>query len=163
MLFGTDGIRGIICDSQDSDEDSIEDLVENRSISPRFMKIVGEALSRFTEPNSQVIIGWDDRPGNHDLVKSLTIGLRLGNCRVIHGGLCDTGINALLQTESQFGCMITASHNPVSESGIKIFDFEGFKTTRNEAGISELIIQIAVEDREVDKVDLEIQGPRLGI
>ena len=60
MLFGTDGIRGIICDSQDSDEDSIEDLVENRSISPRFMKIVGEALSRFTEPNSQVIIGWDD-------------------------------------------------------------------------------------------------------
>ena len=131
MLFGTDGIRGIICDSQDSDEDSIEDLVENRSISPRFMKIVGEALSRFTEPNSQVIIGWDDRPGNYDLVKSLTIGLRLGNCRVIHGGLCATpGLhNALLQTESQFGCMITASHNPVSESGIKIFDFAGFKTT----------------------------------
>jgi len=159
MLFGTDGIRGIICDSQDSDEDSIEDLVENRSISPRFMKIVGEALSRFTEPNSQVIIGWDDRPGNHDLVKSLTIGLRLGNCRVIHGGLCATpGLhNALLQTESQFGCMITASHNPVSESGIKIFDFEGFKTTPEmEAEISELIIQIAAEDREVDKVDLEI-------
>jgi len=163
MLFGTDGIRGIICDSPNSDEDSITDLLERRSISPRFMRLVGEALSRFTQPNSCVIIGWDDRPKNYELAKSLTIGLKLGNCKVIHGGLCATpGLhNAMLETRSVFGCMITASHNPVSESGIKIFDENGFKTNVNiEQDISELIIQIASEDREVDATDLiELEKP----
>ena len=114
MLFGTDGIRGIICDSPKSDDDSITDLLEKRSISPRFMRLVGEALSRFTKPNSNVIIGWDDRPKNLELAKALTIGLKLGNCKVIHAGLCATpGLhNAMFETKSAFGCMITASHNP---------------------------------------------------
>lgn len=158
MLFGTDGIRGIICDSPKSDDDSITDLLEKRSISPRFMRLVGEALSRFTKPNSNVIIGWDDRPKNFELAKALTIGLKLGNCKVIHAGLCATpGLhNAMLETKSAFGCMITASHNPVSESGIKIFDKHGFKTNVEiEQDISELIIQIAAEDREVDTTHLE--------
>ena len=158
MLFGTDGIRGIVCQSQDSDEGAIDALVDNRSISPRFMRLVGEALSRFTKPDDCIIIGWDDRPGNFELVKSLTAGLKLGNCGVIHGGLCATpGLhNALLATKSVFGCMITASHNPVSESGIKIFDQNGYKTSPEmEVELSELIIQIAAEDREVDKIDLE--------
>ena len=159
MLFGTDGIRGLVCDSPSNDEDAVSLLIEERTISPRLLKLVGESLSRFTRPNSNVIIGWDERPRNEELVQSLTTGLHLGGCRVIHGGLCSTPAlhNAVLETESAFGCMITASHNPIADSGIKIFDHEGYKTNPElEKEISELIIQIAAEDREVDLSDLEL-------
>ena len=64
MLFGTDGIRGEVVDSPNNDEDAISYLVDERKISPRLMKLVGEALSRNAPVGSQVIIGWDDRPNN---------------------------------------------------------------------------------------------------
>tara|TARA_B100000700_G_scaffold60318_1_gene65947 strand:+ start:10104 stop:11624 length:1521 start_codon:yes stop_codon:yes gene_type:complete len=158
MLFGTDGIRGEVVDSPNDDDCAISQLIENRMISARLMRLVGEALSRIVEVGSQIIIGWDDRPKNTELVSSLTIGLHLGGCKVIHGGICATpGLhNALLETNSALGCMITASHNPVSDSGIKIFGSSGFKTNpETEKEISELVIQLAAEEREVDRSDLE--------
>ena len=155
MLFGTDGIRGEVRESPSSDELAISELLEERVISPRFMRIVGEALSRTISLDSQVIIGWDERPSNPDLVAALTQGLHLGGCRVIHGGVCATPAlhNALLETGSSLGCMITASHNPVSDSGIKVFDSSGFKTNpETELELSELVIQLAAEEREVDDI-----------
>ena len=157
MLFGTDGIRGEVVDSPSSDEDAISYLVDDRKISPRLMKLVGEALSRNVPVGSQIVIGWDNRPRNAELVASLTIGLHLGGCIVIHGGICATpGLhNALLETGSALGCMITASHNPVSDSGIKVFDSSGFKTSPSlEKEISELVVQLAAEEREVDESEL---------
>ena len=157
MLFGTDGIRGEVVDSPSSDEDAISYLVDDRKISSRLMKLVGEALSRTVPVGSQVIIGWDDRPRNVELVASLTTGLHLGGCSVIHGGICATpGLhNALLETDSALGCMITASHNPVSDSGIKVFDSFGFKTSPSlEKEISELVVQLSAEEREVDESEL---------
>jgi phosphoglucosamine mutase len=51
--------------------------------------------------------------------------------------------------------MITASHNPVSDSGIKVFDSKGFKTNPElEREISELVVQLAAEEREVDSSEL---------
>ena len=158
MLFGTDGIRGEVRESPSSDELAISELQENRAISPRFMRIVGEALSRTVSIDSQVIIGWDERPSNPELVAALTQGLHLGGCRVIHGGVCATPAlhNALLETGSSLGCMITASHNPVSDSGIKVFDSSGFKTNpESELEVSELIVQLAAEEREVDDIHRE--------
>ena len=73
MLFGTDGIRGEVVKSPDSDDEAISQLLDQRKISPRLMRIVGEALARTVTSNSQVIIGWDDRPGNPQLVDSLTV------------------------------------------------------------------------------------------
>ena len=158
MLFGTDGIRGEVSESPNSDELTIPELLESRMISPRFMRIVGEALSRTIRVDSQVIIGWDERPSNPELVAALTQGLHLGSCRVIHAGICATPAlhNALLETGSALGCMITASHNPVSDSGIKVFDTSGYKTKpESEIEISELIVQLAAEEREVDDIHRE--------
>ena len=157
MLFGTDGIRGEVADSPKSDEEAISQLLDDRTISARLMRLVGEALSRTVDVGSNVIIGWDNRPRNPELVESLTVGLHLGGCKVIHGGICATpGLhNAILETGSALGCMVTASHNPVSDSGIKVFDSTGFKTYPElELEVSELITQLAAEEREVDLSDL---------
>ena len=155
MLFGTDGIRGEVSNSPSNDEDAVSQLLEQRCISTRLMRLVGEALSRIVDIGSNVIIGWDNRPDNPDLVSSLTTGVHRGGCTVTHGGVCATPAlhNALLETKSALGCMITASHNPVTDSGIKVFDSSGFKTSPEvEREISELIIQLAAEEREVDLI-----------
>ena len=155
MLFGTDGIRGEVSNFDGNDEEAISHLLEHRYLSTRLMRLIGEALSRIVEVGSNVIIGWDDRPDNPSLVSSLTTGLHLGGCTVTHGGVCATPAlhNALLETKSALGCMITASHNPVSDSGIKVFDSTGFKTSPElENQISELVIQLAAEEREVDLI-----------
>ena len=74
MLFGTDGIRGEVVDSPNSDKDAISQLIKNRQVSARLMRLVGEALSRSFTDEESVIIGWDDRPRNLELVSSLTVG-----------------------------------------------------------------------------------------
>ena len=138
--------------------------MDDRKISPRLMKLVGEALSRNVPLGSQVIIGWDNRPRNAELVASLTIGLHLGGCIVIHGGICATpGLhNALLETGSALGCMITASHNPVSDSGIKVFDSSGFKTSPSlEKEISELVVQLTLKKEKWTKVNSRIYQNRI--
>ena len=157
MLFGTDGIRGEVVDSPSDDEEAISQLLDERMISARLMRVVGEALTRVAGMDNTVVIGWDDRPRNGELVAALTVGLHLGGCKVIHTGICATpGLhNSLFETNSSLGCMITASHNPVSDSGIKVFDSNGFKTNPDlEREISELVVQLAAEEREVDSSEL---------
>ena len=52
--------------------------------------------------------------------------------------------------------MITASHNPASDSGLKIFDNEGFKTTPEfELSLSKLMYDLSMEDREIDEIEAE--------
>ena len=68
MLFGTDGIRGEVVDSPSDDEEAISQLLDDRMISSRLMRVVGEALTRVAGMDNTVIIGWDDRPRNGELV-----------------------------------------------------------------------------------------------
>ena len=65
------------------------------------MRIIGEALTRVAGMDNTVIIGWDDRPRNGELVAALTVGLHLGGCKVIHAGICATpGLhNSLFETK----------------------------------------------------------------
>ena len=157
MLFGTDGIRGEVVNSPSDDEQAVSQLLDDRIISARLMRVIGEALTRVAGMDNTVVIGWDDRPRNGELVAALTVGLHLGGCKVIHAGICATpGLhNSLFETNSTLGCMITASHNPVSDSGIKVFDSKGFKTNPElEKEISELVVQLAAEEREVDSSEL---------
>ena len=94
MLFGTDGIRGEVVDSPSDDEEAISQLLDDRMISARLMRVVGEALTRVAGMNNAVIIGWDDRPRNGELVAALTVGLHLG-ALVILAGISLLGRNDL--------------------------------------------------------------------
>mgnify|MGYP001193857746 FL=1 len=129
MLFGTDGIRGKVC--LESCSDPVDALVNERKITPDLLWLVGHVLSMKVEKHSRVIIGWDNRPDNPVLVQALANALDDEEIEVILAGICATPAlhGATLLNQCEFGCMITASHNPVQDSGIKIFNKNGLKTS----------------------------------
>lgn len=166
-LFGTDGIRGRVVEAKSDESEAIDALHTNRVICPSLMRVVGESLGRTMDTQSgtgvTVVVGWDDRPNNIELAAALTLGLRLTGCTVVHHGLCATpGLHrALLSHRARLGCMITASHNPVSDSGLKVFDSNGFKTSpKYEDHISSVADALASEEREIDDIEAaELRQP----
>lgn len=157
-LFGTDGIRGLAVENVKRDSSAITRCIDDREFSVGLLQLVGEALGTYLRPSGEgrprVVIGWDQRPLNEDLVRSLTVGLHLSNCSVTWAGECATpGLHATLLAEgADTGCMVTASHNPVSDSGIKIFDKDGYKTSpKVESAIEALIHQLSSEERELSE------------
>ncbi|DAC29892.1 MAG TPA: hypothetical protein D7H81_03985 [Candidatus Poseidoniales archaeon] len=161
-LFGTDGIRGQVNANIQNEKIALEALRENREISPPIFRLIGEALGRCCEVESgqqlRAVVGWDDRPSNTLLAEYLTVGLNLAGFEVTHIGVCATpGLHyATLMLEADFGCMITASHNPVADSGLKIFTKYGYKTLPDfEVELSRNAISLSREDREIDHIERE--------
>ena len=161
-LFGTDGIRGKVNAATVDEEEAIFRLIEHREFSPPVLRLIGESLGRSAEFDSsktpRVVVGWDDRPANNMLANHLTVGLNIAEFEVIHIGLCATPTlhYATLFYDADFGCMITASHNPVDDSGLKIFSKHGYKTTPEfEQELSRNAISLSQEERELDSIDTE--------
>lgn len=102
--FGTDGIRG----------KAYVTLTESLAIK------VGKSLSLIE--NSKVIIGYDTRESNHMLADAISLGARSVNKDVFDIGVIPTPGLAYCSLKHQcIGIMITASHNPYFDNGIKIF------------------------------------------
>ena len=100
----------------------------------------------------------DNRPNNINLTKALTQGLAIQGCEVHWAGeIATPGLHYCL-SESGYdgGFMVTASHNPAQDSGLKIFDELGFKTyPEREEEISKIVENLVSEDRELDEDFLE--------
>jgi phosphoglucosamine mutase len=133
-LHGTDGIRGRFATFDGSDEAALLALVEKRVLSERSMRIIGEStglhLVDAVGESPLVILGWDRRDANPPLVDALESGLFAAGCRTLRIGEVPTpGLHhAVLASAADAGMMITASHNPATDSGAKLFDAGGFKS-----------------------------------
>ena len=150
ILHGTDGIRGKISASPKTDLEALEAIVQRREVNGRAFMVIGEAIGQILaeelDDYPKVVIGWDRRPGNAMLVSGLTDGLHSSSVRVIHAGTVATpGLHdAVLGTKSDAGLMVTASHNPHTDSGVKFFDANGRKSMPSlERRIADLAWQIA--------------------
>ncbi len=149
-LHGTDGIRGKVAQFSGDDEAALMALIEHRILSKRVMRIIGEATGLFLTQDvgesPLVLIGWDRRDGNPELVDALQSGLSVAGCRTIRIGEVPTpGIHhAVLACAADAGMMVTASHNPATDSGVKFFDSEGYKSMpETEDKISRLAWELA--------------------
>ena len=133
-LHGTDGIRGRIEPFDGDDERALLALVEQRILSNRAMRIIGEATGLFLVEDigesPLVMLGWDRRDGNGALVDALESGLGAAGCRTLRVGELPTpGLHhTVLASAADAGMMVTASHNPATDSGVKLFDSEGYKS-----------------------------------
>ncbi|MCY9660999.1 phosphoglucosamine mutase [Paenibacillus chondroitinus] len=117
-IFGTDGVRG----------------VANRELTPELAfelgLIVGYMLSRSCGSiRPTVVIGRDTRISGHMLEAALAAGLLSTGADVVRLGVLPTPGVAYVTRHSGIdaGVMISASHNPVEDNGIKFFGRDGFK------------------------------------
>lgn len=120
QLFGTDGMRGV------AGEFPLNAIT---------VFALGEALGSWAATHTvegaspQVIVGMDTRESGPWLAEALAAGLARQNVSVRFAGLITTPGVAWLTRTGPFaaGVMISASHNPFQDNGIKIFDHSGFK------------------------------------
>lgn len=116
-LFGTDGIRG-----------KAGELL-NASFALEVGFHTGKILEEAANSKGAVIIGQDSRNSSDMLAMGIAAGLTSAGLEVWHLGLCPTPCVAYLTatTEAIGGIMISASHNPPSDNGIKFFGRDGIK------------------------------------
>ena len=131
--FGTDGIRGIAGESLTAD------------LSFKVGKALGKLLTEKKE-HPKVVIGRDTRISCDMIEHALTAGLTSTGVNVMTVGTIPTPAIAYLTKtiETDSGIMISASHNPYQDNGIKIFGPDGFKLTDEQ----ELEIESLIDNSE---------------
>ncbi len=136
-LFGTDGVRG---------------TANTFPITPDIIMRVGQALGyilrrsegNHKSDNKRVVIGKDTRLSGYMVEMALASGLNSMGVHVqLVGPLPTPGIGFLTQNmRADAGIVISASHNPYCDNGIKIFGPDGFKISEAmEKEIEQLVLQ----------------------
>ena len=114
-LFGTDGIRAVAGEAP---------------LDERTIYAVGAALAnKLGGKDARVVMGMDTRESGPWIAQALIAGLRSGGAQVEFGGVITTPAIAFLARKHGFsaGVVISASHNPWRDNGIKIFGGDGYK------------------------------------
>jgi phosphoglucosamine mutase len=116
-LFGTDGIRGVAGESP---------------LDKKTIYAIGEALAhslRAEHPSPHVILGADTRESSPWITAILAQGLEAGGASIANAGVITTPGVAFLARKHGFsaGIVVSASHNPWQDNGIKVFAGDGYK------------------------------------
>lgn len=114
-LFGTDGVRG----------------VANVDLTPELAFAVGRAAAHVLNPqgSGRFLIGRDTRLSGEMLEAALVAAICSAGGHPVRAGVLPTPAVAYLTRaqRSAAGVMISASHNPIEDNGIKFFAGDGFK------------------------------------
>ena len=132
-LFGTDGIRG---------EANVYPMTAENAL--RIGAAVGRYFSSSRDGVHRVVIGKDTRLSGYMFENALTAGLTSSGMNVLLLGPVPTPAVGLLtrSMRADLGVMISASHNPAKDNGIKFFGPDGFKLSDEvEAEIETLIAE----------------------
>ncbi len=117
QLFGTDGIRGVAGEFPLTQESTY---------------LIGRALGHDlirNNPKASVVIGQDTRESSGWIADRVTLGLASTGCEVHSAGVITTpGVAYLARSRKHAaGVVISASHNPWQDNGIKVFSGSGYK------------------------------------
>jgi len=116
--FGTDGIRGIV------GEDLTPALVEKIGRAAALWAMAAGNADDGSDPG-RVLIGRDTRGSGPELEAAFARGLSSAGWTAVLAGVLPTPAVALLAED--LAAVVTASHNPPSYNGVKLFDAEGHK------------------------------------
>ena len=151
--FGTDGIRGTF-----GEEPMTPEFVYRLGLA------AGKALSSDDGKQALFVIGRDTRTSGPVLQRALATGLRETGARVLDLGIIPTpGIAYLAHfVGATAGAVISASHNPAAENGIKFLNNEGMKLSREqEEATEEALKQINNDRSDFDDECLGEASPHL--
>src|SRR3954454_16112566 len=113
-LFGTDGIRG----------------VANADLKPTIAFALGRATAhRLVGPGGSIVVGQDTRRSGDMFVAAIAAGATSLGVDVHRVGVVPTPALAFLAAEGEdaAGIMVSASHNPAEDNGLKVLDSSGLK------------------------------------
>jgi phosphoglucosamine mutase len=113
-LFGTDGIRGIA----------------NVDLKPTVAYALGRATAhRLVGAGGAIVVGQDTRRSGDMLVSAITAGATSLGVDVHRVGVVPTPALAFITADPEFaaGIMVSASHNPAEDNGLKVLDEQGLK------------------------------------
>ncbi|HEY0444039.1 MAG TPA: phosphoglucosamine mutase [Candidatus Limnocylindrales bacterium] len=113
-LFGTDGIRG----------------VANVDLKPTLAYALGRATAhRLVGAGGSLLVGQDTRRSGDMFVAAITAGATSLGTSVHSVGIVPTPALAFLTRDASFaaGIMVSASHNPAEDNGLKVLDADGLK------------------------------------
>ncbi|HYN69619.1 MAG TPA: phosphoglucosamine mutase [Candidatus Eisenbacteria bacterium] len=113
-LFGTDGIRG----------------VANIDLKPTTAFALGRATAhRLVGPGGAIVVGQDTRRSGDMFVAAITAGATSLGADVHRVGIVPTPALAFVTGQGDFaaGIMVSASHNPAEDNGLKVLDSNGLK------------------------------------
>ncbi|MEO0414587.1 MAG: phosphoglucosamine mutase [Verrucomicrobiota bacterium] len=142
-LFGTDGIRG---KAGVYPLDAATALQLGRASAAALLSSDEKAL---------VVIGKDTRASGDMLEQAMAAGLNAEGVDVLLAGVIPTPAVALLtrKYDAAFGVVISASHNPFHDNGIKFFGPDGFKLPDE--------VELAMEDRLLGRTALTDEVPEI--
>ncbi|MCV2894598.1 phosphoglucosamine mutase [Lentibacter sp. XHP0401] len=135
-LFGTDGVRG---------------TANTYPMTAEMALKIGAAVGRFFRKDKsvahRVVIGKDTRLSGYMFESALTAGLTSTGMNVLLLGPIPTPAVGLLTTSmrADLGVMISASHNPAVDNGIKFFGPDGFKLSDEAEMEIESLVKSGVE------------------
>ncbi len=123
-LFGTDGIRGVANRYPMTSEIAL-------ALGRALTRIIKQTIDR-TEP--RVVIGKDTRLSGYMLETAMASGIcSMGGQVMLVGPLPTPGISFITSSmRADAGVVISASHNPYEDNGIKLFGADGFKLPDSE-------------------------------
>jgi phosphoglucosamine mutase len=148
QLFGTDGVRGV-AGHYPLDAETVWKLG----------RALGTVLAkRASAPPLRVVLGEDTRESSGWISRALASGLRAGGVEVTYAGVLTTPGVAFLSRHHGFaaGVVVSASHNPYEDNGIKILSASGMKLPEAvELEIERELARLGSADREASAVPLE--------
>ncbi|MGA6981476.1 MAG: phosphoglucosamine mutase [Candidatus Sulfotelmatobacter sp.] len=152
QLFGTDGIRGVAGDFPLTAESTF--LIG---------RALGHDLLRGT-PKAQAVMGQDTRESSGWIADRVASGLAAVGVEVHSAGVITTpGVAYLARSRGMAaGVVISASHNPWTDNGIKVFSGDGFKLPdARELAIEKEIFALLERPGAADDTALKIAKPSL--
>lgn len=147
-LFGTAGIRGPYLDK----------------VSPELAFKVGLAVATYLEGKGSVAIGHDVRTTSWLLASSVASGVMAGGLDAVSIGLAPTPVLAysVKRLRARSGVVVTASHNPPEDNGLKCFNRDGMEYTEEmEEELERIIFEGRFNYAPWDRVGRLIQAPEL--
>ncbi|MCD7101564.1 phosphoglucosamine mutase [Pseudoclavibacter sp. 13-3] len=137
-LFGTDGVRGL------ANRDLTVEL--SLQLAQAAARVLG-AEARVAGRRPMAVLGRDPRISGEFIGAAVAAGLASGGVDVHDAGVLPTPATAFLVQDlhADFGVMISASHNPAPDNGIKFFAKGGLK----------------LPDEVEDKIEVELDQPKL--
>ncbi|MEO9896394.1 MAG: phosphoglucosamine mutase [Paracoccaceae bacterium] len=142
-LFGTDGVRGTA---------NITPMTAEMAL--QIGAAVGRYFRRNTSAAHRVVIGKDTRLSGYMFENALTAGLTSTGMNVLLLGPVPTPAVGLLtrSMRADLGVMISASHNPAHDNGIKFFGPDGFKLSDAAEAEIEQLVANGVEPVAADEI-----------